>query len=70
MNVPRDVCKLLIDEQGLVEDELPEKWQQWKAKQSKFDSKIDYENTMALIDSLILMANSDALIERMYDMDL
>lgn len=70
MNVPRDVCKLLIDEQGLVEDDLPEKWQQWKAKTSKGETGVDYENSMALIDSLILMGNSDALLERMYDMDL
>ena len=26
MNVPRDICKLLIDEQGLVEDKLPDNW--------------------------------------------
>ena len=70
MNVPRDICKLLIDEQGLMEDDLPDKWKQWKAKQAKSENTIDYENSMALIDSLILMANSDKLIERMYDMDL
>ena len=26
MNVPRDICKVLIDEQGLISDNLPDTW--------------------------------------------
>lgn len=68
MNVPRDICKVLIDEQGITE--MPDKWEFCKAKQAKSENGINYENSMAMIDSLILLANSDKLIERMYDMDL
>ena len=58
MNVPRAVCRLLIDEQGLV-DGLPEKWVGWKARMVKNDiSEIDMQNTGHLIDALSLLANS------------
>jgi hypothetical protein len=63
MGVPRDICKLLIDEQGLVEDLLPESWKAWKAKQPKEMIQIDHENCRSLIDSLVLLGNSDKLLE-------
>ena len=70
MNVPRDVCKVLIDEQGLA-DELPESWATWKAKMPKSDpADIDMHNTTSMIDGLILLANSTRLLKRMHEIDL
>jgi hypothetical protein len=63
MNVPRDICKVLIDEQGLTKDKLPEDWALYAAKNER--SEIVSENTISLIDALVLLANSDALLGRM-----
>jgi len=69
MNVPRDVCKVLIDEQGLA-DELPESWATWKAKTPKSDlADIDMPNTAAMVDALVLLANSTRLLKRMHEID-
>jgi hypothetical protein len=42
MNVARDICKVLIDEQGLTEDHLPESWKFCSAKFAKKKEAIDY----------------------------
>lgn len=70
MQVPRDICKLLIDEQGLSENHLPETWKAWKAKQAKTLEQIKHENTKSLIDCLVLLANSEKLLMLMHEMDL
>ena len=70
MNVPRDICKLLIDEQGLVEDKLPQNWLQWKAREKKMEDEIDLANSSSMIDCLVLLANSDKLLQRMHEIDL
>ena len=45
MNVPRDIFKVLIDEQGITGDLLNEKWQLWAAKQGKCEEDIDMANS-------------------------
>jgi Domain of unknown function (DUF383) len=65
MNVPRDVCKVLIDEQGITADKLGEEWRQWGAKQVKREEEVDLENSASMVESLVLLANSDKLAERM-----
>ena len=69
MGVAQHVSKVLIDEQGLTD--VPEKWQLWKAKQAK-DSLTDfnYQNTESLIDCLVLLSNSDSLLQQMHSIDL
>jgi len=45
MNVPKDICKLLIDEQG-IKSKLPEKWpKEFAAKNEKEKDQIDLDNT-------------------------
>lgn len=44
MNVPRDLCKLLLDEQGATEDKLVDSWKPYAAKQSRDVSQIDWVN--------------------------
>ncbi len=34
LNIPRTLCKVLIDEQGLT-DKLPESWQKYKSRVEK-----------------------------------
>lgn len=70
MNVPRDICKVLIDEQGLTEDKLPQSWKFCRAKASRPVDQIDMENSTALIESLILLANNDKLLRRMHEIKL
>ena len=62
-NVPRDLCKLLIDEQGIQEDQLVESWKPYAAKREP--TLCDWANIEHLIDGLVLLANSDALLARM-----
>ena len=68
MNVPRDICKVLIDEQGLTNEVLPKEWHLYASKDKRED--VSSENTMSLIDGLVLLANSDKLLERMQKMDI
>ena len=68
MNVPRDICKLLIDEQGIVAADLAESWKQYAAPAKK--NSFDNDNCNNLIDGLLLLANSDALLKRMKAMEL
>ena len=62
-NVPRDLCKLLIDEQSIQEDQLVESWKPYAAK--KEPTLCDWANVEHLIDGLVLLANSDELLKRM-----
>ena len=67
MNVPKDICKLLIDEQG-IKSKLPEKWpKEFAAKNEKEKDQIDLENTAQLLDCLILLSNTEPLMQRMRD---
>lgn len=69
MNVPRDICKVLIDEQGMTEG-LPEAWADSKAKMTKTDdSQIDMQNTSYLIESLVLLGHTKSLLRRMFELD-
>ena len=68
MNVPRDICKVLIDEQGLTNEVLTKEWHLYASKDKRED--VSSENTMSLIDGLVLLANSDKLLERMQKMDI
>lgn len=70
MNVPRDICKVLIDEQGITGDRLPDSWKFCQAKKSKEKSEIDMENSSCMIDCLVLLANSDKLLERMHEINM
>lgn len=45
INVPRDICKVLIDEQGITKDQLPETWKQFSAKAPKGEEAIDMHNS-------------------------
>jgi hypothetical protein len=47
---------------------VPEKWLNWKAKFKR--DNIDMDNISCLIDSLVLMANSDLLLKKMFQIDL
>ena len=69
INAPRDICKLLIDEQGITKDKLPESWQFCGAKAPKAEEAIDMDNCKNLIDTLILLANSLPLLKRMHEMN-
>ena len=66
MNVPRDICKVLIDEQGLTAAKLPESWKFCAAKEEK--ENINYKNAAGLSDSLVLLSNTDRLLERLHKM--
>lgn len=69
LNVVNDICKVLIDEQGLVEN-LPEAWAQQKAKMMKTgESEIDMQNTGHLIDALVLLGKSKPLLRRMHELE-
>jgi len=68
MNVPRDICKVLIDEQGLTNEALPKDWHLYASKEKRED--ISSENTISLIDTLVLLANSDKLLARMQKIDI
>lgn len=69
MNVPRDVLKVLIDEQGITEDRLPEEWKFCSAKGKKSEEEIDMEISSSLVDCLVLLANDDELLKRMHVMN-
>lgn len=66
MNAPRDICKVLIDEQGISGEWLPENWKLWKAKAGKEKDEISMPNTKCLVDCLVLLANSDKLLDLMH----
>lgn len=70
MNVIRDVCKVLIDEQGLTAEQLPESWKFCAAKVDKSWAAINYKNTAGLVDALTLLSNTDPLLERMHEIDI
>jgi len=45
MNVPKDICKLLIDEQG-IKSKLPDKWpKEFAARTEKEKDEINLDNT-------------------------
>ena len=67
MNVPRDICKVLIDEQGLQADKLPESWKMFASKHA---SEVDVQNSINMIDALVLLANSDKLLSLMHKIEL
>jgi len=69
MNVPRDICKVIIDEQGFMADNLPDTWKQYASKQVKTGEEVDMNNTANMIDCLVLLANSDKLLARMHQID-
>lgn len=70
MNVIRDVCKVLIDEQGITADRLPESWHFCAAKAAKPEDQINHKHVAAMIDSLLLLTNTDKLLERMHEIDI
>mmetsp|Transcript_42332 Transcript_42332/g.64943 ORF Transcript_42332/g.64943 Transcript_42332/m.64943 type:complete len:232 (+) Transcript_42332:436-1131(+) len=70
MNVPRDICKVIIDEQGLVAADLPDTWKQYGAKVPKSMEEISMPNCASMVDSLVLLGNSDKLILRMHEIDI
>lgn len=73
MNVVRDVCKVLIDEQGITAEQLPESWKFCAAKAAKsFDqlSEWNFKASAGLIDCLTLLSNTDKTLERMHEIDL
>lgn len=68
MNVPRDICKVLIDEQG-IKSELPESWpKKFEAKYDKHNSEIDMDNTSKLIECLFLLHKSPVLFKVLQDL--
>lgn len=67
MNVPKDICKLLIDEQG-IKSKLPDKWpKEFAARTEKEKDEINLDNTAQLLDGLILLSNTEPLMQRMRD---
>ena len=67
-NVPRDLCKLLIDEQGIQAEQLVDSWKPYAAKREP--TLCDWGNMESLIDSLVLLGNSDALLNRLKTIEL
>ena len=63
-----NVIKLLVKEQGLCHT-LPSCWKQLKTLNEKElpQNKIDMTNTREILDTLVLLANSDKLLRDMYD---
>ena len=70
MNIIRDVCKVLIDEQGLTAEVLPESWKFCAAKIDKPWADINYKLSAGLVDMLTLLSNTDKLLERMHEIDI
>ena len=70
MNVIRDVCKVLIDEQGITAEQLPESWKFCAAKAEKPFDEINFKNSAGLVDCLTLLSNTDKMLERMHEIDL
>ena len=68
LGVPKDICKVLIDEQGL-KSELPEGWpEEFSAKADKDASAIDFANTSQLIECLFLLHKSPVLLQKLRDL--
>lgn len=42
--MPRDICALLLDEEGITEDKLPASWKLYAAKGVKSYGLIDWVN--------------------------
>jgi hypothetical protein len=70
MNLVRDVCKVLIDEQGITAEQLPESWKFCAAKAEKSFDQIDFKASAGLIDCLTLLSNTDKTLARMHEIDL
>ena len=70
MNVVRDVCKVLIDEQGLTAEMLPESWKFCAAKIDKPWADINYKLSAGLVDMLTLLSNTDDQLARMHEINI
>jgi len=70
MNVIRDVCKVLIDEQGITAEQLPESWKFCAAKAEKSFDEINFKNSAGLIDCLTLLSNTDPFLKRMHEINM
>lgn len=70
MNVIRDVCKVLIDEQGITAEQLPESWKFCAAKDEKQFDEINFKNSAGLIDCLTLLSNTEKLLARMHEIEM
>ena len=69
MDVPKHICKVLIDEQGIVAD-LPDAWTSCKAKKAKLNElEIDYQNWCYLIEALALLSENMVLRRRMFELN-
>jgi len=70
MNVVRDVCKVLIDEQGITAEMLPESWKFCAAKAEKTFDETDFKRSAGMVDALTLLSNTDKMLERMHEINL
>lgn len=63
MGVPSDICKVLIDEQGIM-SQLPESWPaKFAAKSDKELGEVDMDNTSKLVECLFLLQKSPILFK-------
>ena len=49
---------------------LPESWKFCSAKFAKKKEAIDFQNSTAMVDCLILLANNDKLLARMHEIQM
>ena len=69
LGVPKDICKVLIDEQGLrgeMADVWPEEFEEGKGE--KEEGGEDVGNTCQLIECLFLLHKSPVLLEKLRDL--
>lgn len=61
------LVRFLVKEHGLTENSLPESWERMKgiAAKEKFAKDVDSENTLNLLDCLMLLANSRSFLKIM-----
>ena len=67
------LISLLVREQGISEINLPDKMVEKKivpAPKELFVNQICPENTKTLLDGIVLLANQDAFLKEMSDMEL
>jgi len=67
MDILDKLFRLLVIEQGLTEHSLPDSWLHLKGLATKelFLNKISMENCREILDSVVLLANSDHFLKQM-----
>ena len=66
--MPSDICKVLIDEQG-IRTNLPESWpKELQAKADRDQSDVDMDNTAKLVECIFLMSQCPLIHKKLKEM--